>query len=774
MAEEYLFKGLQGLGQPQQQTETSPEMDQEAQRIYEGLKQATAQDRKDPIEAQIDEEAWSSDDSLATAQRFFSSAALGYGDELGIATAAVISGLFIEDTPISQIYKEEKEKYNRKQEEFKKRQGGAAITADILGTISSPLNYVGAPARLASLVPAAVASTRTAGIAGNLVRAGVEGSIYGSGIADESGKSRLEGAGEGAVLGTLGYGAVRGGLATLGAAGRATFGRKIEGDLIDEAGEFIPITLAAKRDGTEGFIRTFYRDVVAPSFGGKGIIRGQEDRIILKAEDVLENQKQFTKDLIEGSKEKVAELKTQFNEGFKVLGQQKKEAEKLLSKDTATSVAPLETKLKTLESGKAEEIFGKATRQAQQVVDGQRFNFRNSAFASSLPAGATSNDLARIMQLEDIGQRAQALDELWNSVGYSMIKGKKIRIPANEFETSLMKMLDEDAVLRVNIADVPAFKNNLKSIMQGFDTYLDKNRRIDGDVLSAMRSKIGTVAANAGDPQMRRAYYAVQSKIDSLIKKQLTPTQLKAFEKESGRWKSNVILRDSIESTRVKKRGIFDEEDWLKSVAANNQYDKRYGTGTLSKEALSLQDTIKSTQKAIARRASQAAKIKSNEIEKVLRQHTSNLERQIQNLEKQLEIDTKRLRIDSQAAQRIAKNKEGIKAANAEKDQIKKDLDVLKQARSPENPSWYHTLAAHSILAVGLGIGSLGGGAAAALGGLGVVGAARMLSSPTAQRVVAGQTPTQEALTRALSSEGAGQAAEVASRIAGRGMLTGQ
>ena len=150
MAEEYLFKGLQGLGQPQQQPETSPEMDQEVQRIYEGLKQTAAQDVKDPIEAQIDEEAWSSDDSLATAQRFFSSAVLGYGDELGIATAAVISGLFIEDTPISQIYKEEKEKYNRKQEEFKKRQGGAAITADILGTISSPLNYVGAPARLAS------------------------------------------------------------------------------------------------------------------------------------------------------------------------------------------------------------------------------------------------------------------------------------------------------------------------------------------------------------------------------------------------------------------------------------------------------------------------------------------------------------------------------------------------------------------------------------------------------------------------------------------------
>jgi hypothetical protein len=766
MAEEYLFKGLQGLGQPQQQPETSPDMEQEVQRIYEGLKQAAAQDGKDPVEAQIDEEAWSSDDSLATAQRFFSGMALGWGDELGIAAGAAISALFIEDTPFSQIYKEEKEKYDRQQEEFKKRQGGAALTADIAGAVASPLTWMSAPASLAAKAPAA------AQFAGNVARAGAEGAIYGAGMAEEG--QRLEGAQEGALLGAGGYTAIRAGIKGLGLAGKAAFSRKIEGDLVDEAGEFIPITLAAKRDGAEGFIRTFYRDVVAPSFGGKGIIRSQEDRIILKGEDVLENQKQFTRDLIEGSKEKVAEIKTQFNEGVKVLGQQKKEAEKLLSKDTATSVAPLEVKLKTLESGKAEEIFGKAAKQTQQIVDGQRFNFRNSAFVSSLPAGATSNDLARIMKLEDIGQRAQALDELWNSVGYSMIKGKKIRIPANEFETSLMKMIDEDAVLKVNIADVPAFKNNLKSIMQGFDTYLDKNRRIDGDVLSAMRSKIGTVAANAGDPQMRRAYYAVQSKIDSLIKKQLTPSQLKAFEKESGRWKSNVILRDSIESTRVKKRGIFDEEDWLKSVAANNQYDKRYGTGTLSKEALSLQDTIKSTQKAIARRASQAAKIKANEIEKVLKQHASNLERQLQNLEKQLEIDTKRLRIDSQAAQRIAKNKEAIKAANAEKNTIKRDLDVLKKARSSENPSWYHTLAAHSILSVGLGLGSLGGGAAAALGGLGVAGAARVLSSPTAQRVVAGQTPTQQAAYRAITSEGAGQAAEAISRAGARGMLTGQ
>lgn len=767
MAEDYLFQGLQGLGAPQQPT-ASPDMSQqelqELQEFSQSLRQAAINDNKDPKEAMADEEAWSSEDSLAAAQRFFSSMAAGFGDEVGIATAAVISRLFIEDTPIAEIYRQEKERYNREQEEFKKRHGGAAVAADIAGAVSSPLTFVKG-------AQAANALTRGAM---QLGRAATEGAIYGAGMADEMGKSRLEGAGEGAALGALGYGAVRTGLAALGKTGRTLFGRKIEGDLVDEAGDFVPITLAAKRDGAEGFIRTFYRDVVAPSFGGKGIVRGQEERIILKAEDVLENQKQFTRDLIEGSKEKVAELKTEFNEGFKLLGKQKKEAEALLAKDTATTVAPLEAKLKSLQSGKAEEIFGKATKQAQQVVDSQRFNFRNSAFASSLPAGATSDDLARIMRLEDIGQRAQALDELWNTVGYSMIKGKKIRIPANEFETSLMKMIDEDAVLKVNISDVPAFKNNLKSIMAGFETYLDKSRRIDGDILSAMRSKIGTVAANAGDPQMRRAYYAVQGKIDALIKKQLTPSQLKAFEKESGRWKSNVILRDSIESTRVKKRGIFDEEDWLKSVAANNQYDKRYGTGTLSKEALSLQDTLKSTQKAIARRASQAAKAKANEIEKVIKQHNANLNRQIQNLEKQLEIDTKKLRTDSQAAQRIAKNKQAIKAANDEKKAIQRDLDALNKAKSPENPSWYHTLAAHSILSVGLGLGSLGGGAAAAIGGLGVVGAARALSSPTAQRIIAGQTPTQQGITRALGSEGAGQAAEAVSRAAGRGMLTGE
>lgn len=790
MAEDYLFQGLQGLGEPQQPTDSSGMSQQELQELQDfrqSLRQAAINDNKDPKEAMTDEEAWGSEDSLAAAQRFFSSMALGFGDELGIGVAALAASLSTGNN-VSDIYKDMKETYNMQQEEFKRQHGGAAAAADIAGAIASPLTLVkGAQAAsnltrgVQQILPTAMQGGRVGSVierslptAFQLGRAATEGAIYGAGIGDESGQGRLEGAGEGAALGALGYGAVRTGLAALGAGGRAVFGRKIEGDLIDEAGEFVPITLAAKRDGAEGFIRTFYRDVVAPSFGGKGIVRGQEERIILKAEDVLENQKQFTRDLIEGSKEKVAELKTQFNEGFELLGKQKKEAEALLAKDTATTVAPLEAKLKALQTGKAEEIFGKATKQAQQVVDSQRFNFRNSAFASSLPAGATSDDLARIMQLEDIGQRAQALDELWNTVGYSMIKGKKIRIPANEFETSLTKMIDEDAVLKVNVSDVPAFKNNLKSIIQSFDTYLDKSRRIDGDVLSAMRSKIGTVAANAGDPQMRRAYYAVQGKIDALIKKQLTPSQLKAFEKESGRWKSNVILRDSIESTRVKKRGIFDEEDWLKSVAANNQYDKRYGTGTLSKEALSLQDTIKSTQKAIARRASQAAKAKANEIEKVIKQHNANLNRQIQNLEKQLEIDTKKLRTDSQAAQRIAKNKQAIKAANDEKKAIQRDLDALNKAKSPENPSWYHTLAAHSILSVGLGLGSLGGGAAAAIGGLGVVGAARALSSPTAQRIVAGQTPTQQAITRALGSEGAGQAAEAVSRAAGRGMLTGE
>jgi hypothetical protein len=337
-----------------------------------------------------------------------------------------------------------------------------------------------------------------------------------------------------------------------------------------------------------------------------------------------------------------------------------------------------------------------------------------------------------------------------------------------------MRAIDKDAVLKVNITDVPAFKNNLKSAMSSLENFTDKSRRMDGDLLSAVRSRIGTIAANAGDPQLRRAYYTIQSKIDDIIKGELTPQQLKAFKAESSKWKSNVLLRDAIESTRKdpKKRGIFTESDWLKSAANNSQYDARYGTGPLVGQARSLEQTLTQTEKSIARRAAKAAELKAKEVESIINKHKNMLEGRVKSLEAKNLADEKRLRVDNLASQRIAENRIAIDAAKKEIKDLTKELDILKRLRSPQNPTWYHSLAATNLLASLTKAGAAAGVAGASV--LTAGGFGKALASPTAQRIIAGQTPTQQAAARAITSQGAGQAAEAISRAAGRGMLTGQ
>ena len=162
----------------------------------------------------------------------------------------------------------------------------------------------------------------------------------------------------------------------------------------------------------------------------------------------------------------------------------------------------------------------------------------------------------------------------------------------------------------------------------------------------------------------------------------------------------------------------------------------------------------------------------TEQVEGIINQHKNNLEGRVRSLEAKNLVDEKRLRFDSSASQRIAENRIAIDAAKAEAKQLTKELDILKRLRSPQNPTWYHSLAATNILA---SLSKAGG--AAAITGASVItagGLGKALASPTAQRIMAGQTPTQQAASRAITSEGAGQAAEAISRAGARGVLTGQ
>lgn len=747
----------QSLLEPQQASVLSEE---EKNRIALALEEAKKTDSKDKQQLEVEDAAWSSEDSLAAAQRFFSSTALGWGDEMGLWTAAAAASVAT-GTPIKEVYADMRKTYDAQQEQFKERQPGAAMAADIAGSIASPVNALRVAQAATKLGQAATTGGRVA----------AESAIYGAGEAGED--QRLSGAVSGAGQGLVGYGVLRGATALGGKAVSSFTRRNVEGDLIDDAGDFVPITLAAsKPEGVEGAVHTFYRDIVAPSFGGKGVIKAQEQKIIGKAEDYYEAQKAMSKQMDEGIKSKVAENENRIKEAVSAFKEEAKDLKSIKLTEKENTIAPLKEKLSALKKGKAEEIVGKATSDVSRTLNARRFDFRNQAFSEAMPAEARIEEIQKVLSVEDIGQRIRALDDLWGKRGYSMIKGKKLRVNKGEFETDLAKAIAEDPVFKVLLPDINSFKNNVMDSIANISKFKDSNNRIDGDVLSTVRSRLGTFAAAAGDPQIRKAYYMAQGKIDDIIKKQLTPSQKKAFESESKKWKSTVVLRDALENTRVdpKKRGVFDESDWIKAASDNNNLDKRYGTGPLVKDAHVLETNLKNAEKAIAKRAANLAKAKARLVEKTIREHSQKLDAQIKRINANVSDKKAKLRNNPQFAQEIARDTLLKEQKEAEVAILKPRLDQLKELRSSKNPSWFYTLAATGILA-----GLTTGGALGAATGLAAAGAAgRVLSTPTAQRLVAGQTAPQMAVERMLQSDATGMTADILSRSIGRtGLLTG-
>jgi hypothetical protein len=136
----------------------------------------------------------------------------------------------------------------------------------------------------------------------------------------------------------------------------------------------------------------------------------------------------------------------------------------------------------------------------------------------------------------------------------------------------------------------------------------------------------------------------------------------------------------------------------------------------------------------------------------------------------------KNLRNNPANAERLAQN---MKREDELRDTIeagKKEIDAISKARTIENPTWYQLLASSAI------IGSISGLSTGLTGGLtsaaGVVGTSRALATPTAQKLIAGQTATQEAVRQGLQKPLVGGMSAVDAITSfprvGAGMLTGE
>ena len=167
----------------QQPTVTDPSLDEYRAFVRQQLKEAAEQTVVQDLsksESYIRETGWTNEDSILAAQRFFSSAALGWGDEAVIWTGALLDS--DEENSTQELYNKRKKEYDERQRAFAERNPKAAMAADIVGGFATPALAIKAGTTL-----------------GRIGISAAEGAIYGAGAAEEG--ERVSGLTTGAAFG---------------------------------------------------------------------------------------------------------------------------------------------------------------------------------------------------------------------------------------------------------------------------------------------------------------------------------------------------------------------------------------------------------------------------------------------------------------------------------------------------------------------------------------------------------------------------------------------
>lgn len=712
------------------------------------------------IEEDIATGEWTNLDSLSGALIFLEGATLGWSDEVGIGLASLAMSAGSDETQ-EEIYNRLKKDYDAMQESFSERHGGIATGLEIAGAIVSPISKI----KVAS------------GLTGLVARGASEGAVYGAGKAEDVETMKTE-AFKGAIGGAAG--------ASVVGAGGWLLKRKIEAPLDTEKG-FVPLTLAAdKTKGpSEALLQTFYRDVVGPSWGGKGLIRAQEEVTVGPLVAAQKQRQKALSTLKDTTAAEAKEAKKQLTNSLDNLSDTvsaKKEAVTEAAKESADIIKGNYSGF----LGKEGAIINRAAKRIQNSIDVNSDAFRLSAFMSSLPAGAKTSQVENIVNAQNPNIAMLRLENLWAEEGFKSIKGRSFTLKPNELLQKVTERVSENPqlqLLAVNKSEVATLVNNSMELLAAKRN--PRTGRISGEDLSAVRSAFGTAAASKSDiggqsVLMQNLYREVQQAVDEQMKSQLSAKGLKAFEQDLEAWATHSVLKDSVlkASTKTGVNGKFTPDDWISSIKANSPRQARQGRGPLRAEAENLAALNKKSEQTIVEAANKLSEKMITRRERELTRVNNKAKAEKAFITEQVKKQRALLRDNPEVASKLAENMQKMKALEEEIASSQESLLAINKARTPENPSWYHSLAATGTMAGAMsGAGVAAGGAVG--GGLSLgasLKAGQFLSSPAVQRALAGQAAPQLAAQRFVQTPMGQQVRQVSPLLGARfgAMLTTQ
>lgn len=695
-------------------------------------------DPKTGVEAELESGNWTNLDQVQGAGLVLEGMTLGWSDELITAVGAVVETA-TSDTgaDYSTNYRRMKDTYDKQKAQFKEENPATAFGLELAGGFASP----GGIFKNTGMISRGIA----------------EGAIYGAGASEGDTISAVAtDAGLGAALG----GSIGTGLRSV----QGLFGRRVSTEL-GEGADFIPLTLAAEKGS---FLQNLYQDVVGPSFGGKGVIRAQEDIVVKPLIKAQENRENIIKETASAAKRAVVSSKNKLKGALDKASNKLKGSIKESEKAESLAKSKVTAKYGGTKSGDIGgqggllgtngPIMARESRQIAEVVDEAENTFRLAAFGDSLPTGLNKTDVDEILTSGTPNAAMAKLDQAWSDNGFGMLKDRKFRMAPNQLKAEIEKKIQENPLFELMAESKGSISIKIDGVLEAISSRADKRGFIDGKDLADLRGALGTAAAKSSDAGgesvvLKALYSQVQEIVDAKMVSQLSPKAAELFKLERSRWQTNTVLRDAVLSSSKKAgtHGKFTPDDWIAAIASNSPRQARGGKGPLADVAQDLANTARMGEEAIKETTSKlAARISQRKEREIQRQlNKAKAERKSLN-DKNAKLKG-RLEGSGEKAQEVAANTNRLKTLEEEAATYAEDLARINAARVNENPSWFHTLAATQFLGLPVGVALAYGRQGVGLG-IGALGGAK-LAEPSAQRFLAGQTGVQKAAQSAAASQ---------------------
>ena len=521
---------------------------------------------------------------------------------------------------------------------------------------------------------------------------------------------------------------------------------------------------------TEHALAPVYQHVVAKAYGGRSLIEQQvvamKNR--LPSLDVLKQRGVFLKETAQKTLSRAKAISSGNAE------QQIEQATKLSKQltDELTAGGRIEKtdlsivsqkRIRDLENSvDVNAMKAAATREADAAVNAVESSFRTEAIVKSLPTNAREG-LADEISAMSPQDALRAVRKSWTATGFSAAKNANYRMSLPAVEKGIDKILKENATkVALAGANAATTATTIKSYVSAMIRERAKNGVMKGEDLLQMRSEIGTVINNLSDNQAatREITKPIQRYFDDLLISKLDKTDAASFLKDRELWKLKSTLEDAVSVATGRNKnlqGAFDTDDWISANKKQGTYFSSVGEGVLQKDAQDVSKLAKQRKELIEGNAERDAAVLKKNSDKVIVAERILLKRQKDEAATANQARKREIEDAFDASKKAARDVETRNNAIAEENARFKqfisniDNDIAKLEVSykffrdnmPKSGSIFERLFATSLLAEAVPTGdSMSIGLNIAVTGTGF---AKVLSTESAQRLLAGQTGFQRA-----------------------------